>query len=112
MSDVIFMLRNPEPPAPEKCASGSTPLEQAVLEAFVRIVVEGLDADERMFMMAILWAPAPGKSRTTDDTCSRLQRIGLVKQTIGRSFCVPTKLTPLGHSVRQYIFDLLRSAIP
>ncbi len=110
--DVVFMLRGPDPPAQEKCAAGSTPLEQAVIEALVRIVTEGLKPDELWFMVAILWAPPPDLPRTPDDACSRLQRLGLVMPSTARSICVPTKLTPLGYSVRACIFNKARSNLP
>lgn len=103
MSDVVFMLRSPDPPAKARCAVGSTPLEQAWLDALVRIVVGELDRDQVFFMMAILWTPPLGEPRSLDDTCSRLQRLGLVKPTMSRSVCVPPMLTPLGHNVREFL---------
>jgi hypothetical protein len=109
MSDVIFMLRNPDPPAKDRCAVGSPPLEQAWLDALVRRVAEGLDRDQLWFMVAILWAPPPGQPRSPDDACSRLQNLGFVMPSKSRSICVPTKLTPLGHSVRECIFNKVRS---
>lgn len=112
MSDVVFVLRNPESEPPAKGATGSTPLEQAWLDALIRIVVDGLSVDELWFMVAILWAPELGKPRTHDDACSKLQRLGLVKPTKARSVCVPTRLTPLGHSVRQALIDKARSKHP
>lgn len=112
MTDVVFMLRNPDPSAKERCAVGRTTLEQAVLDALVRRVVEHLDHDEHLFMMAHLWAPARGQPRTSGDTCSRLQRLGLVAPTRARSVCPPDRLTPIGHSVRRYIFDRIQGATP
>jgi hypothetical protein len=109
MSDVIFMLRSPDPPA-NRCAVGSTPLEQAWLDVLVRRVAEGLDRDQLWFMVAILWTPPPGQPRSPDDSCSRLQRLGLVLPSVSRSICVPTKLTPLGSSVREYLFSKATSS--
>ncbi len=109
MSNIVFALRNPGPESPTKGLTGSTPLEQAWLDALVRIVVRDLDRDQAWFMMAILWAPEPGKSRAPEDACSRLQRLGLVKPTTARSVCVPAMLTPLGHNVREFLNSVMRT---
>jgi hypothetical protein len=103
MSGIVFALRDPGPESPTKGLTGSTPLEQAWLDALARIVVGELDRDQVWFMMAILWAPPLDEPRSPDDACSRLQRLGIVRPTTSRSVCVPAMLTPLGHNVRDFL---------
>ena len=100
-----FVLRDPaqtaDQPPETKGVVGRSPLETAWLAEFVRRIVATLSADEAMFLISVLWGS--GRPRTPDDEYSKLQRKGLALPSKAKSACVPNVLTPLGHSVREYL---------
>ena len=100
-----FVLRDTpktaDSPTETKGVVGRTPLETAWLAEFVRRIVATLSADEAMFLISLLWGS--GRPRTPDDEYSKLQRKGLALPSKAKSACVPDVLTPLGHSVREYL---------